>query len=394
MIVTSTPSQARWSAPLKAAGGEQQPAEEPNFGKNVPNYTGPKDGLSHPKNKWWLVPLARTLIAGRYRVEIEGKEHLDSTAAQVICPTHPSAMDPGLVVALMGHRDVRYMSNIQMFRGMMGPVFTWVGAFPVNRSGASPTTMKHCRDILQEGKSLCIFPEGTTVGLDGQVGPFKKGAAASALAGGAESILPIAIEYEPDQKSRPGEAAIGALTACAVVAGGALAAIYGGPVAQMAAAGVGGALTGSYLLRNVVRHFVPVGGPHLQEAPRYVAGVLGDVVGLALGGTAAALTCYYCPSLAADVAAGAGLLGGLATWGWANIFRHRDIARVIVCDPIPVDPYRQKHPDQSDAVKALTEDMHRVMGKAKEKLTGVPYDENAPKIGGRVTETLAGKPLW
>lgn len=376
MNVTSTVATPVWGR-QRAAAAEQQPAQAPvqeDFGSEIPNYTGPRDGRSSRKHTAFINNACKLILGGRYRLEIEGEEKLHRPGPQVFCPTHPSAFDPAVVQRILSHRDVRFMSNMQIFRGLPGTLFTWAGAFPVNREGASEATKLHCAEILQSGASLCVFPEGTLTGLHEQVGLMKKGAAASAIHGGAETVIPIAMEYVKNDKPRIGEAVMGLLTAGAVTAAG----LFGVAHIPGTVAAIGGALTGAYVGGKLAYSLVPEGAPKLQSAPRYLAGLGGAVLGSIVGSTVAGL--IGGPQTATAMA----ITGGLGTLGMANTLRTRDIARIVVCDPIPVAPYAQ---DEEGALH-LTEDIHRSLGHAKEKLTGVKYDDAAPKIGGKVVDGM------
>lgn len=386
MDVRLTAATPGWSRPRVASTQEVKPPEQEDFGKEIPNYTGPKDGRSAPRHRAFVNGATRLLLGGRYRLEIlEGEEHLHRSGAQVFTPTHPSAFDPAVVHRLLDHRDVRYMSNMQIFRGVPGTLFTWAGAFPVNREGASEATKQHCAEVIQSGADLCVFPEGTLIGLHEQVGPMKKGAAASAIHGGAEFVTPIAMEYVPDDKPRIKEAVLGLLTASAVTAAGVFGAMHL-PGLQTTIATAGGMLTGAYVGGKLAYNLVKEGPPKLQSAPRYLAGLGGAVLGSILFGAGANVTSWLAPGIAPQLATTMAVTGGVGTWGLATTLRHRDIAKIIVCDPIATAPYQS----MEDGALHLTEAIHRSLGAAKEKLTGVPYDDSAPKIGGKVVETLKG----
>ncbi|MEW6277981.1 MAG: lysophospholipid acyltransferase family protein [Candidatus Eremiobacterota bacterium] len=373
------------AGPLRASGASEE-RKEPVFGEDLPNYTGPKDGLSHPKHQWLLKPLTRALVAGLYRVEVEGEDNLQREGGQVYCPTHPTIADPILVSSLM-QRDVRYMSNIRVLRGLPGTLMTWGGACPVHRSAVSRVTLQHCRDVLEQGKGLCIFPEGGIADQKhwGQVGPLMKGAATSALMADAHSVVPIAVHYQPDTEKRTGEAVLGALTAVAVTAGGAVAAMYGGPAVRIAAAAVGGAL-GLGSLLGVLNRNRTQNPNYYNQMPRYLAALSGGAVGVVAGGLAGGLSAWLLPELAPWIGLAAAVGGGAGTLQMAGALRHRDLARVIVGDPLEVAPYKQAHRKTRDAAAALTEDLHRALGRAKERLSGVPYDDSAPKFREKVEE--------
>jgi long-chain acyl-CoA synthetase len=49
-----------------------------------------------------------------------------------------------------------------------------LGAFPFHREGAISASLSHCGDLIDEGYSILIFPEGTR-SPDGHLLPFKPG---------------------------------------------------------------------------------------------------------------------------------------------------------------------------------------------------------------------------
>lgn len=356
-----------------------------NVGASIPGYTGPADGRSHPRFGAILRPLTKALAAGRYRIEVEGSENLPEGGAHVYAPTHPSIFDPPVVAAVLD-RDVRSMSNIRTMKGINGKLMMWSGAFPVDREHAAGVTIKHCNEVLQSGVGLCIYPEGGIADEEakGQVGPLKKGVAASAVNGGAESIVPIAIHYRPDDQKRPGETVLGLLAAAAVTAGTALAA-SGGPVTRIVAGAVTGAVTGGYLYGKREWDQNPVTKAY-NQAPQYMAmlkgAALGGLAGGLLGGTVAGLI----PG-ADYLLAGA---GGFSTLQVARAWRDREVAHVVICSPLNVaSAVQAAGGDKKQATHDLTVELHRSLGRAKAKLTGTPYDDQAPKFRGKIVETVS-----
>lgn len=351
------------------------------IGSYVPGYTGPDDGRSHPRFPGFCRAVNRALIAGCYRLEVEGAENFPQDGAQVYCPTHPSMFDPPLVASLT-ERDMRYMANIRIFGGLRGKLMTWGGAFPLDREKPHVRTIKHAIEILEQGKGLCVFPEGgiSDPQKDGHVGPLKKGAAYFALRGQAENIVPLAQSYGPDTRSRPGEAIAGMVLAGAVVAAG-LASAHGGPVARVLGSVLTGAMAGGYALGKLQGDRTP--NPEWYDPfPKYFATLTGGAVGMVLGAAASGLSA----ALAPETATWSALAGGLGTLGMARGWIHRDVARVVVGQPIPVEPYRQAPLRQ--ATSDLTAEVHRRLGHLTSQLSGRPYDDSLPKFRGRMVETV------
>lgn len=391
------------AAPLgvfaRAQTARAEPAPEPeapkkaSFGHDVIDYQGPPDGRSAPKYGSILRPLSKALVAMKYRVEIEGAENLPEKGdgGHIFAPTHPSVFDPAVVYSVLD-RDVRSMANQQIFRGLGGKVLTWGGAFPVNREGAAPATMRHTRELLEGGIDMVIFPEGTIPQEEwdqGTVAPIKKGVAAAAISGGAKTVIPIALHYVPDDKPRYGELAFGLVAAAAVTAATVYAGEHGGLAARVATGALSGALCGAKVWGGLKKHTTPARVLY-NQAPRFGAMLKGGALGALGGGLAGGLALAFAPEALATIVGG---LGAAGTVGLNEAWRNRYVAKVLVGKPIEVDDYRNSGLKPREAINQLTEDLHRALGKGKEALTGTPYDENAPKFAGKIVETLKGQPL-
>ncbi len=375
---------------LSTRGPEPEVEQTKSFGHYVPGYTGPDDGLSHPRFQTLCRTLNKALIAGCFRLEVEGEENMPHTGAHVYAPAHPSMFDPPLVAALTP-RQMRYLANVYVFDGFRGKMMTWGGAFPLNREQPNIKTMRHCVDTLKAGHGLCIFPEGGIADpqKDGHVGPLKRGAAYFALRGGAESVVPIGIRYIQDEKKRTGETLVGALAAVGVAATGLAAGAIGGYPARIAVATLAGALTGAYAAGKLI--YDRTDNPEwFDPFPKYFAmlnaGSLGAAAGAAVGGFSAALF----PEAAGVVAGVTGFTGALATYGIVKGWRDRDIARVVIGKPIKTAEFRNR--PIREGTRALTVELHRQLGAVTSQLSGVPYDDTLEKFRGKVEETLAQPP--
>ncbi len=180
----------------------------------------------------WLGPLAYQL--GRHfllplffgRITILGQENIPKTGPIILAPTHRARWDALLVpyaaiacqtkkdlrfmvtsslvpyaaIACQTKKDLRFMVTSSECQGLQGWFVRRLGGFPVNPKHPSITTLRHGVDLLQQEKTLVIFPEGG-IYRDGEVHPLKPGIARLALS--AESsqpdlgikIIPISINY-------------------------------------------------------------------------------------------------------------------------------------------------------------------------------------------------------
>lgn len=126
---------------------------------------------------------------------IEGAEKIplqDSGIPVILCANHISDIDP--VFLLMAQkRPIYYMAKAELFANKLAVWFfqKQFGAFPVNRGKGDTGALTTAENIIQEGKMMGIFPEGTR-SRDGKLGRGKSGAALLVSRTGAH-VLPVAI---------------------------------------------------------------------------------------------------------------------------------------------------------------------------------------------------------
>jgi 1-acyl-sn-glycerol-3-phosphate acyltransferase len=110
----------------------------------------------------------RSLIAGTCRPTVVGIENVPSDGPFIVAPNHLSFFDSVIVQALMP-RPVAFFAKAEYFTtgGVKGKVmkafFESVGSIPVERGeqAASVQALKTLMDILESGKGIGIYPEGT-----------------------------------------------------------------------------------------------------------------------------------------------------------------------------------------------------------------------------------------
>lgn len=125
--------------------------------------TGPSVG----KRRFGLVLatklVARLSLALRFRLKVEGLEHLPEESAFVLLPKHQRWEDIPLL-ALATPRPLYYMAKVELF---LNPVAGWfissLGGVPVNRVRplASRASLRHMVACLLKGQGIVVFPEGT-----------------------------------------------------------------------------------------------------------------------------------------------------------------------------------------------------------------------------------------
>ena len=317
------------------------------------------------------------------RVEIEGEENLPTDGANLYAITHASQLDLA-IMSQIPKQDVRTLLTIDAFRNpVSGKLATDLGAIPVDRENPSQTTRNHPKEVLQEGASIGVYPEGTFTeeAAHGRVGPLKKGAAAIAILGEADGVVPVALHYEKGNSSQPKEDRAGWLAGAAVAAGTFLAA-SGGPVART----LGGVVSGSVIgmsLGSYGGSFKVKGENFWSPGKRLAAVAGGGLAGAVVGGVAGGL-------MANGAMAGTGLsltmsgFSGLAVRGMNEWWQNRPVAKVKIGAKFSIDDRIERSKLGKEQLRQetreLTEEIHQSLGSLKSELSGVPYDFSAPKI--------------
>lgn len=151
-----------------------------------------------PSLFWPLAALIVPAVGYLARVEIRGREKLPREGAFVLAPNHYSEFDPLIVAVAVWRlgRAPRFMAKDSLFRI---PVLGWVlrrtGMVPVARAAsgtASKQTMQQSRDLVEHGRGVIVYPEGTLT-RDPDLWPMrgKSGAVRLALAGDIP-LIPMA----------------------------------------------------------------------------------------------------------------------------------------------------------------------------------------------------------
>lgn len=139
-----------------------------------------------------LYSIAKSILLVLYRLlfrlRAEGLENVPASGPVILASNHVSNLDPPTVGVLL-RRKIHFMAKVELFKvPVLGPIITRLGAFPVNRGGVSKEAIKSAISLLDEGKMMAIFPEGSR----NNGGAGKKGMALIAHRSGAV-IVPAAI---------------------------------------------------------------------------------------------------------------------------------------------------------------------------------------------------------
>ncbi len=120
--------------------------------------------------------------AGLFRIRFEGGERLETLQGAIVAPNHPGLLD---AIFLIG----RVPRAVCIMRAglMRNPCFAgaaWLAGYITNDRGAG--LIRECRQKIEAGDNLLIFPEGTRTRCHARgVNPFKSGFALAAVLTGA-----------------------------------------------------------------------------------------------------------------------------------------------------------------------------------------------------------------
>ena len=129
-----------------------------------------------------------------YNFRIEGWENVPEKEGVIIASNHRSYADPVILTMPMKRPDT-YMAKEELFHNkIFGAFIRFLGAFPVKRGAGDMQVIDDCVDILESGRNVVIFPEGTR-SKENKVGRGKTGVALIAAKSGAD-VLPMGIVFE------------------------------------------------------------------------------------------------------------------------------------------------------------------------------------------------------
>jgi 1-acyl-sn-glycerol-3-phosphate acyltransferase len=166
-----------------------------------------------------LYPLGRHFVIPSYfgKLTITGQENIPKTGPIILAPTHRARWDALLIPFAVGKpitgRDLRFMVSEDEVKGIQGWFIQRMGGFPVNTKHPGIGSIRHSVELLRDGESLVIFPEGN-IYRDGPVHPLKPGMARIALQAETSKpgldlkIVPISIQYSEAYPSWRSEASV------------------------------------------------------------------------------------------------------------------------------------------------------------------------------------------
>lgn len=151
-------------------------------------------GATYALGRYVVAPLARMV----YRPRIEGRSHVPRSGPVILASNHLSFID-SIAIPVAAPRPVHFLAKSSYFDGggvagwFSREFFTAIGAVPVQRGAgqAALDALDQQRRILEEGKAVALYPEGTR-SLDGRLYKGRTGVAFLALQSGAP-VVPVGL---------------------------------------------------------------------------------------------------------------------------------------------------------------------------------------------------------
>lgn len=133
---------------------------------------------------------------------VEGQASWSSPRGRLVIANHRSPLD---IVALMNLFGGHFLANHRVANApIIGKGSRRIGTVFVDRSDrwSGANAIRAMRRLLARGRTLIVFPEGTTFGGD-EVRPFKGGGFAAASGLGID-VIPVGIAYTPGHEFASG----------------------------------------------------------------------------------------------------------------------------------------------------------------------------------------------
>jgi len=124
---------------------------------------------------YWVARLGcRIFCILFFRFRVYGRENVPENGAFILASNHQSYLDP-VFCGIALKRHLWFVARDSLFdNNFFGWLIASVNAIPVKRDKPDLSAIKAIIAKLNQGKGVCLFPEGTRTS-DGKIAPFKPG---------------------------------------------------------------------------------------------------------------------------------------------------------------------------------------------------------------------------
>src|SRR6185503_9848099 len=144
----------------------------------------------NPLVYWPVRWLVKPAILVYFRLRRLGTEHVPDGGV-ILASNHRSFLDPFAIGCCIG-RPIYFVAKRELFKNpLIGWLLNCLGAFPIRRGASDEESMATALALLESGKPIVIFPEGTRI-RTGSLARPKRGVGRLALQSG-KPVVPIAV---------------------------------------------------------------------------------------------------------------------------------------------------------------------------------------------------------
>lgn len=133
--------------------------------------------------------LLRCLFRLLFGMRVLGRDNARFPENCIFASNHLSYVDPPLVGSALD-REVWYVAKRELFRNrLFGRIIRYFHAIPINRAMFDRSTVRALEELVENGESVLMFPEGTR-SRSGELGKIKTGVCMIALRTG-RPVVPV-----------------------------------------------------------------------------------------------------------------------------------------------------------------------------------------------------------
>ena len=123
---------------------------------------------------WMGYTLCNLVGKVAFDFKVYGRENLIEEGAAILASNHQSYLDPPCI-GMACRNDIYYLARNTLYqRPLIGPLLKRLNTVPVDRDRGDVSSIKAIIRLLQSGRRVIIFPEGTR-SSDGKLQPARAG---------------------------------------------------------------------------------------------------------------------------------------------------------------------------------------------------------------------------